>query len=232
MTLALDALAGLREATHSDIDVAAAGTLAELAGVDAVRLGVGEELKPVRPRDVLEARRAARVFELRMPPSQTPVKVALEARPDRVLLAAESRDGRAPSGPLDLRLRSVPLAPVLRLLEEAGIAVGVAIPPDVEAVKAAHAQGMRSIELFTGSLVDLPLPERVAELEKLADAARLAAKLRLAVGLGGGLGYRSLGEVLAVAPAVEWVAVGRAALARALLVGLDRALRDLRALVA
>jgi pyridoxine 5'-phosphate synthase PdxJ len=56
---------------------------------------------------------------------------------------------------------------------------------------------------------------------------RLAAKLRLGIGLGGGLGFGSIPDVLAEAPAAESVAVGRAALSRALLVGLDRALRDL-----
>ena len=71
-----------------------------------------------------------------------------------------------------------------------------------------------------------------AELERLGDTARLASKLRMSLSLGGGLGYRSLREVIDAAPAAESVAVGRAALARALLVGLDLALRDLRALVA
>jgi pyridoxine 5'-phosphate synthase PdxJ len=61
---------------------------------------------------------------------------------------------------------------------------------------------------------------------------RLAAKLRLAIGIGGGLGFRGLRELLDAAPAVESVAIGRAAIARALLVGIDRSVRDLRALLA
>jgi pyridoxine 5-phosphate synthase len=233
LTLSLDALPRLREATGSaEIDIAAAATLAELAGADAVRLGVGEELRPVGEVDVREARRSARELELRMPPSQGLLKVALEARPDRVLLAADARDGRRPSGPLDLRNRALPLAPVLRALAEAGIAAWAVVPGELEAVKLAHAAGLKGIELFTGALVDLPPIERRAQTEKLADAVRLAAKLRLAVGLGGGLGFRSLRELIDAAPAVEGVAVGRAAIARALLVGLDRAVRDLKAQLA
>ena len=112
LTLALDSLPRLREASgSSDVDVAAAATLGELAGADAIRLGVGEELRPVRDVDVRQARRSARELELRMPPSQTLLKVALDARPDRVLLAAEARDARQPSSPLDLRTRATPLAP-------------------------------------------------------------------------------------------------------------------------
>jgi len=233
LTLALDSLPRLREATGCpDVDVAAAAMLAELAGADAIRLGVGEELRPVRELDVRQARRSARELELRMPPSQTLLKVALDARPDRVLLASEARDGRQPSSPLDLRARALPLGPIVRALGEAGIVAWAVVSPDLEAVKVAHAEGVRGVEIFTGALVDLPAAERQVQIEKLADAVRLAAKLRLAIGLGGGLGFRVLRELLEAAPAVERIAIGRAAIARALLVGLDRSVRDLKAQLA
>jgi len=232
LTLALDALPSLREATHSDIDVAAAATLAELAGVDAIRLGVTEDLKPVTEKDVLETRRASRVFELRMPPSQALLKVALEARPNAVVLAMPGRDGRSPSWPLDLRARGISLAPLIRMLGEAGIPIGVLVAPNIEAVKAAHAEGARSVEIFTGLVVDLPPEERRVALEELGDAVRLASKLGIAVSIGGNLGYRNLREVLDAAPAAASVTVGRSALARAVLVGLDRALRDLQSNIA
>jgi pyridoxine 5-phosphate synthase len=228
LTLALDALPSLRDATGAgDVDVAAAATLAELAGVDAVRLSVNEDLKPVREED-----RAARRLELRMPPSPGLLKVALEARPDAVVLATEGRDGRMPSRPLELQGRGPSLAPVVRGLAEAGIPVAAVVAPDVEAVKVVHAEGVSGVQVFTGAIVDLPAPERNRELERLGDAVRLAAKLRLVVSVGGGLGYRTLPEVIRAAPAIERVVVGRAALARAVLVGLDRALRDLRELLA
>jgi pyridoxine 5-phosphate synthase len=231
LTVALDGLPGLRETTASrEVNLGAAVTLAELAGVDAVRLGVSEELKPVREEDVREARRAARTLELRMPPNQGLLKVALEGRPDRVVLAAEGRSGAAPAGPLDLRGRAVTLQPVMRSLAEAGIPAAAVIAPDLDAVKRVHGEGVPAVEFYTGAIVDLPAAERRAELERLGDAVRLASKLRLGIGLGGGLGYHSLPAVLEACPAAEWVAVGRSALARALLVGLDRALRDLRAL--
>jgi pyridoxine 5-phosphate synthase len=232
LILALDALVGLREATHSgDVDVAAAVTIAELAGVDAVRLGINDELKPVAESDVLNARRAARRFELCMAASPGLLKVALEARPDRVLLAASARDGGWAGGPLDLRAGSQPLAPVMHGLQEAGIPVSLRVHPKVDAVKAAHTERATGIELYTGAILDLPEAERTAELESLADAVRLAAKLRLRIAIGGGLGYATVSEILNGVPATEIVAIGRAAISRALLVGLDRAVRDLRAAV-
>jgi len=232
LIVALDGLASLREATTSpEVDLGAASSLAELAGVDAVRLAVNEELKPVREDDVRQARRAAHGLELRMPPSQGLLKVALEGRPDRVILAAEGGAGRAPAGPLELRGRGVTLDPVIRALAEAGIPAVAVIAPDIEALKRVHGEGVTAVEFYTGAMVDLPRAERGAELERLGDAVRLAAKLHLEIGLGGGLGYRTLPELLESCRAAQWVAVGRAAVARAVLVGLDRALRDLRALV-
>jgi pyridoxine 5-phosphate synthase len=232
LILTLDALPILRAAAAaSDIDVAAVATLAELAAVDAVRLGVNEELNPVTEQDVVEVRRVSRTFELSMPVSPALVKVALEAQPDRVLLGSEGRGGGLPSQPLDFRGRGVSLAPIVRSLTDAGIPVSARIKPEIEAAKAAHNEGVDGVEIYTGAIVDLPPGDRVREFERLGDTARLASKLRLHVSAAGGLGYRSMRELIEYAPVVAAVAVGRAAVARAVLVGLDRALRDLRALV-
>ena len=88
-------------------DAAAAATLAELAGADAVRLGVGEDGRPVREADLRETSPRGAALELRIAPTPSLAKVALEVRPARVVLASE---GRAGPGPLDLRLAGPALA--------------------------------------------------------------------------------------------------------------------------
>ncbi len=229
LILSLDALAALRDATEgSEPDLAAAATLAELVGADAVRLGVTEEMRPVRETDVRGVRRAASHLELRMAPAPSLVKVALETRPERVLLASEGRKGRVTSGPLDFRAWGSALPPVVRTLQEAGLEVAVLISPELESVKAAHGADLAALELYTGALADLPEEERRAGLERLTDAARLAAKLRLSVGIGGALDLPSLDGVLVAAPVIQRVAVGRSLLSRAILLGMDRAVRDFR----
>lgn len=233
LILELDALPMLREATAAaDVDLPAAAALAELAGVDAVRLGVNRDLKPVRAEDLRDLRRTSRRLELRMAPSEALLGIALETRPDRVLLAADAREGRTATAPLDLRGGGEHLAPVVRALAEAGIPTYALVSPALDAVKQVHAEGVAGVELYTGALVDLPSAEREQALALLGDAARLASKLRLDLGIGGGLGYRSIPDVIQAAPVAMRVAVGRAALTRAVLVGLDQALRDLRARVA
>jgi pyridoxine 5-phosphate synthase len=233
LTLALDLLCVLREAAGlPGGELLAALALGELAGADSIRLGVSEDLRPVRERDVRDARHAARSFELRMAPAQGLLKLALEVRPDRVVLSGENRETRQPAGPLDTRTMSSGLAPVIRALREGGIPTTAIVIPELDAVKAVHAAGLAGVEFYTGGIVDLPPGERAAAAERLADAGRLAAKLRLGLVLGGGLGYRTLPELLGAVPAAERVVVGRACLARATLVGLDRAVRDMRQLVA
>jgi pyridoxine 5-phosphate synthase len=232
LSLSLDALPALREISGgTQLDLSAATSLAELAGIDALRLGINDELRPVAEADVHALRRTARLFELRMPASQGLLKVALETRPDAVLLAGDSFEGTLASRPLELRSQSSSLAPIVRALEEAGIDVAMLVTPALDSVKAAHGLGVQTVELFTGATVDLPGVERRGRLEALADAARLASKLRMNLGLGGGLDYRSVSEVLPMAPAAARVSVGRSLLARAMLVGLDRAARDFLALI-
>ncbi len=239
----LDALPALRQAAGAEIDICAAATIAELAGVSAVRIGIDDTLKPVTEVDVSELRRAARGFELRMPVHPGLVKVALEARPDRVLLAASGREGLEGASMVGRAGRALnlgsaggkgapPLAPVMRPLAEAGIETWLRIAPRIEAVKAAHREGAAGVEFFTGGIVDLPRAERETELEALREAVRMASKQRMSIGIGGGLGYRSVLEVLEGAPAIGGIAVGREVVSRAILVGLDRALRDMKQLVA
>jgi len=228
LVVALDGLCALRElAGRGGPDPAAAATLAILAGADAVQLAASDDARPVTEADLREVARAAGALELRIAATPSLAKVALEARPVRVVLAAESRAAALP-GPLDLRTAGPGLPSTVRMLRDAGLRVTGLVAPELEAVKAAHAVGVDAVDLWTGTSVDLPEPSRRAAFERLGDAARLAAKLRLDVGVAGGLGVRDLAAVLAAAPVAERVVVGRAFVARAVLVGVERAVRDLR----
>lgn len=180
--------------------------LAQLGGADAVRIGPRDEAHGLRP--------VARRLELAMEPTPPNLKLALEVRPDRAVL-------RTPFDP-------VAVGPIVRSLREAGIGVVAGVAPELEAVKAAHAADLRAVELFTGHLAELPDAHRAPLLERLEDAARLAAKLQLQVSLGGGLDERSGAGIAARVPTAQRIAVGRAFVARALLVGAERAVRELR----
>jgi pyridoxine 5-phosphate synthase len=224
-----DAIAALREIGAGEPRLAAFALAAELAGADAVRVSVQESLRPVRESDLYDLRRVVRQLEIQLAPTPSLLKLALEVRPDRVVLASEPTAARRLGTPLDLAsLRTAaPLA--ARALREAGIPTWARIAPDPEAVKLARAADVAGVELATGGTVDLPEAERAVALERIADAARIAGKLRLPLGAGGGLSAQRVRGLLTAAPTIELVAVGRALAARSLFAGIDRAVAELRA---
>ncbi|MCL4683509.1 pyridoxine 5'-phosphate synthase [Myxococcota bacterium] len=230
LVVSLDALATLRAAGGRDEPrLVVFAMAAELAGVDGVRVGVNESLHPVRETDLHDLRRIVRHLQLRLAPAPSLLKLALEVRPDHVLLAAEPLRGLFDAAPLEpSALRSQVLG-AARALREAGIPVGVRIAPNLEAVKAARAAEVDGVELSARGVIDLPESERRAALEQFADAARLAAKLRLPIQAAGALDGRSLRALIEVVPILEGVVVGRELVARAVLMGVERAVRDLRA---
>lgn len=230
LVVSLDAPAAMRDAGgREEPRLAVAAMAAEMAGADGVRLGVNEALRPVRESDLHDVRRTARVLELRLAPTPSLLKLVLEVRPDRVVLAAEPLRGAFEAGPLDPVALRGPVTAAVRALREAGIPAWARVAPDLEAVKAARGAEVAGVELSTVAFVDLPEGERPPALERFGDAARLAAKLRLPVSAGGCLEARGLRALVSAAPIVESVAVGRELAARALLVGIDRAIADLRA---
>lgn len=227
LCVSLDAVVAAGASARLPARLIAAAALADLAGANRLRIGVREDLAPIGPAELRDLRRSARQLELRIAPVPALVKCALEVRPDRVLLASEPAPGHAAS-PLDVSAWSAGLTGVLRTLRDAGIEAALTIAPTLEAVKAARGVDAPAIELATGALVDLPPRERRDALAMLGDAARLASKLRVAVGVGGGLDLASLALVLEAAPSLEWVSAGRGLIERAVLIGLERAVSDWR----
>ncbi|RIL04727.1 MAG: hypothetical protein DCC71_13070 [Proteobacteria bacterium] len=228
-----EAAAALREAgAIGEPRLAGIALAAELAGADAVRVAANEALRPIRENDLHDVRRVVRSLEMRVAPTPSLLKLALEVRPDRVVLSSEPTGSKLVSAPLEAAaLRSAaPLA--VRALREAGIPAWVRIAPDPEAVKLARAADVSGVEFAAAGAVDLPETERGEAFERIGDAARIAAKLRLPVSVAGALAPGRLGALLAAAPAIERVVLGRALLARALFVGIERAVREVREQIA
>ena len=235
LVLSLDAVAALTEgptpghaATGRFFDLGAAATLAELAGASAVRVVLSEEMRPLDESDVQHLRRVAPGLDLRIPVSTSLLKPVLEARPDRVVLSGESYDRAQAAHPVDLRMQATAVQSLVRSFEDAGIPCVLLIPPEIDCVKVAHGLGVHGVDLYTGATLDLPPREQAGALEALGDAARLAGKLHLEVGLAGSIDAASGRRLLEFVPSAERIVVGRALLGRALLVGMDRAVRDLR----
>jgi pyridoxine 5-phosphate synthase len=156
--------------------------------------------------------------------------IALEVKPDIVTLVPEKREERTTEGGLSPAAPG--LAEAIAQLTGAGIDVSLFIDPDDETVRRSGALGASTVELHTGDYCEARGDEQVqAELVRLRRSAELAASLGLKVAAGHGLDYPNVAPVAALEP-VEELNIGHAIIARAVFVGLDRAVRDMLAATA
>jgi pyridoxine 5-phosphate synthase len=140
----------------------------------------------------------------------------------------ERLDELTTEGGLDVVLNSVQLKPVVKTLREGSIEVSMFVDPDLEQVKESHKLDARAIEINTAAYADARDDQgREAALRKATDAARLGRKLGLAVHAGHGLTYENVRAVAAL-PDVSELNIGHNIVARAVLVGMERAVREMR----
>ena len=231
LVVGLDAVAQMRQSRAGrDPDPVAAATLALLAGADGVSIRLHVDRRPVLDRDARVLRQTVeRGFVMNIGTLPELMKVALEVRPDTATLVPELPDALASGAGLDVAAQIGALGEIVRSLEDGKIQSGLLIAPDLEQVKSAHKVGVASVQLSTARFAEGG-PDRDDELARLSDAARLAHKLGLEVSVGGRLDSRNLKPLLAIDDISEF-RVGHAVMSRALLVGLERAVRELRTLV-
>lgn len=227
----LDHVATVRQ-TRSGVepDPVTAATLALLAGADGISVHLREDRRHVQDRDLRVLRQTIHGrLCLEMAATQEMLKVALDVRPDSVTLVPERPEELASAGGLDVQSRIGEIGEMARALHESGIRTGLCIDPDLEQVKAAHRVGARAVELHAGRYGERG-PDHEEVLRKLEDAVRLAAKLKLEIGVGHGIDYGNVGK-LAENDLIDEFSVGHAIVARAIYVGMERAVREMKQLV-
>jgi pyridoxine 5-phosphate synthase len=157
--------------------------------------------------------------------------IALEVRPDFCTLVPEKRAERTTEGGLDVRAGGV-LERVVVGLRGGGISVSLFIDPEADAVARAHKMGAGTVELHTGYFCDAPprSADSTRQLVRLQTASRAAGELGLRLGAGHGLDQANVGPVAAL-PHLEELNIGHGLIARAVMVGLERAVTELRAAI-
>ena len=227
----VDHVATLRQARRGvDPDPVAAATLALLGGADGIVVHLREDRRHIQDRDVRLLRQVVhQLFCLEMAATQEMLKVALEVRPSSVTLVPERREELTTEGGLDLVGQLGEIGEVVRTLDEADIRSCVFVDPDLDQIKAAHRVGARAVEIHTGRYADATSGGQ-DELRRVCDAVRLASKLKLEVGVGHGLDYRNV-RALADVDQIEEYSIGHSIVSRAALVGMERAVFEMRSLV-
>jgi pyridoxine 5-phosphate synthase len=229
----VDHVATLRQSRRTAYpDPVAAALLAELAGADQITIHLREDRRHIQERDLQIMRRTvATRLNLEMAATQEMVKIAYEVKPDMATLVPERREELTTEGGLDVVGGRDAVRRTVKTLRDAEIEVSLFIDPDLDQVKAAHRAEAQVVEFHTGRYCDARLAaDRRRELSRLVDACKAAAKLGLAVAAGHGLSYQNVIPVASI-PEVEELNIGHAIVAHAVLVGFERAVREMKALL-
>jgi len=229
----IDHVATLRQARKGRYpDPVAAAALAELGGADQITLHVREDRRHVNDRDLDLLRKTVNgTLNLEMAAVQTMLNLALQQRPDTVTLVPERREELTTEGGLDVLSNAEEIRRVARALRDAGVEVSLFVDPDLEQVKASHRAEAQAVELHTGRYCDARGErERSRELSRIAEAAKAAAKLGLRVAAGHGLDYWNVKPVVEIGEITE-LNIGYAIVCRAVLTGIEQAVRDMKDLI-
>jgi pyridoxine 5-phosphate synthase len=244
----IDHVATLRQARRVEYpDPLEAAMVAEKAGADAITLHLREDRRHIMDRDLFRVASAIKIrINQELAPTEEMVEIALKVKPDEVCIVPERREELTTEGGLDVTAIAERIAPMIQRLREARVGVSLFVEPDQKQLVAARSVGANFVELHTGTYATLAdqdwadpkrrrsgeLGEQAqTELQRIRDAAKAARALGLKVNAGHGLNYVNVGPIASVT-GLQWLHIGHAIVARAVIVGLARAVKEMKNLIA
>jgi len=233
LSINVDHVATLREARKTfEPDPVAAAMIAELAGACGITVHLRGDRRHIQPRDLRLLRLVVKTrLNLEMACTEEMIGVALEVRPDQVTLVPERREEVSTEGGLNVVAMSDGVSKAVSKLHGRGISVSLFVDPDIGQIRAAAESGADIIEIHTGEYAAARSEGgREKELEKIKAAALAGRELGLEVHAGHGLTYQNVRRIAEI-PQIEELSIGHSIIAKAVLVGLDRAVRDMIELI-
>lgn len=235
----IDHVATVRQARRApEPSVIAATVACEQAGADGITVHLRGDRRHIQDRDLRLLRQTLTTYlNVEMAATEEMLAIALDVMPDAVTLVAENPNEITTEGGLDVRANSSVVRAMVTRLREAGLITSLFIDPDAQQIEAARELGAQQIELCTAVYAEATLPPRNAhtegamhaaqELRRLREAATLATQYGLRVAAGHGLTYRNVGALAAINEITEFN-IGHNIVARAIFVGLERAVSEMR----
>lgn len=230
----IDHVATIRQARRaSEPDPVQAAVLAELGGADAITIHLREDRRHIQDRDVRILRETVRLrLNLEMAVSDEITGIALQTLPEQATLVPERREEVTTEGGLDVITHAQRIKQCADQLTGAGILVSLFIDPDIEQVRKSRELNVPAVELHTGAYAEARTPQaRLAELDRLREAGLYAVSQGLILNMGHGLTYDNVRPVARL-HGVHELNIGHSIISRAVLVGLERAVREMKQLVA
>lgn len=231
--LNVDHIATVRQARGgNEPDPVTAAALGEMAGAEGITIHLREDRRHIQDRDLEILRRTIKSkLNLEMAATQEMVRIALKVKPEQVTLVPEKRQELTTEGGLDVIVNTKSISDAVKRLKEGGIVVSLFVDPDQEQVKTSIKTGADYIEIHTGAYAEaFGTPHMAGELEKIDTAIKLARKVGLGVNAGHGIDYYNI-KPLASLGGIEEYNIGHSIMARSILVGIDRAVRDMVELI-
>ncbi len=229
----VDHVATVREARKTyEPDPAAAAVLCERAGADGITVHLREDRRHIHDQDVRRLKKRVRTkLNLEMSVAPGIVRIACRVKPDQATLVPEKRREVTTEGGLDVVKNFRRVKQVTAALRKKRITVSLFINPDRKQIAAARSAGAEFIELHTGEYANArPGKARARELARLTEAARFAKATGLRVNAGHGLNYENVKPVARL-PGVEELNIGHSIVSRAVMAGMERAVREMKRLV-
>jgi pyridoxine 5-phosphate synthase len=226
----IDHVATVRQARRAcEPDPVAAATLALLGGADGITIHLREDRRHIQDRDLQILRQTVSTgLNLEMACSEEILHLAVHAKPDQATLVPEKRQELTTEGGLDAVANYSAVEHAVRTLQQADIPVALFIDPDPRQADAAKKLGAAAVEFHTGTYADAVTRIGAAKhLEQLTRAAAHAVDLGLHVHMGHGLNYLNVKPIVRI-PCVEELNIGHSIVARAVLVGMVQAVRDMK----
>jgi pyridoxine 5-phosphate synthase len=229
----VDHVATLREARKINYpEPAAAAVLAELAGAEGIVVHLREDRRHIRDRDVRILRKIVQTkLILEMAATNEMVGIALDIQPDIVTLVPEKREELTTEGGLDLFVHKDAIAETVGTLQNGGITVSIFIDPNPEQIKLAHQVNTDMVEIHTGIFCEAKTDnKRRQAFANIVDAVKLAHEMRLGINAGHGLCYNTI-KAFKGLNEIDEFSIGHSIVSRAVLVGMERAVREMLDLV-
>jgi pyridoxine 5-phosphate synthase len=229
----IDHVATVREARKTnEPDPVWAASLAELGGADGITLHLREDRRHIQERDLHLLRQTVTVkLNLELACDDEVLRIACEAKPYQATLVPERREEVTTEGGLDAAGQRSRVGDAVKRLRDAGIVVSLFLDPDPRQIDAAAAVGAEAVELHTGAYAHASAKFSAdRELEALEQAAKRIVDAGLTLHSGHGLTYRNVKPIAAI-PNMNELNIGHSIIARAIMVGLEQAVRDMKRLI-
>jgi len=233
LAVKIDHVAALRNAQKSQSpDPVTAATMAEMAGADGITAHLRLDRKYINDRDVRILRSVVQSkLILETASTSEMVGVALDIKPDLVILVPEKREEFTADGGLDLIVHRSDIYDTVATLQNSGIPVGLLVDPEPEQIRQAHKIGASLVEIHTATYCDAKTAQkRHQAFLNIVDAVKLAHKLKFSVKVGRGLCYKTV-KAFKKIDEIDEFSIGHSIISRAVLIGMQAAVADMRSLI-